>query len=237
MFFYCLVSVGEKRRMTKIAYSDTPKRVRVDSTMYFNAEVSDFRENKRNKFKIEIWAFQEPEVHYIIGTKEIHLYNFILGTHSIDRIRIWQDGLHAATLAIEYAFAYGLYGFGHSNQLKNTQSSIFEAVSHSMFPRLRLSDDDLIDNRFNIRIPKKLQVMTLNSFVLQNEEGSIPKRKKGKDYDEDNFSPRPFRMHQVEFNHGFPVYAKVNMQIHQKGYRIYLCHTNTPENMEYFDQT
>jgi len=221
MFFYCLVFVGDKRRMTKVVFSDTPKRIRIDSTMYFNLEISDFRENRRNNVKFEVWAFQEPEVHYILGSKEIHLYTFILGTHAIEKLQIWADGLHAATLAFEYAYSYGRYGYGHSNQLKNTASSIFEAVSHSMFPRLRLSDDDLIDNRFNIRIPKKLQTMTLNSFVLETDEGGpgpgSHRRATAGDFDEDNFVPRPFRMHQVELSHGFHVYDKVNMQIHQKG--------------------
>jgi hypothetical protein len=89
-------------------------------------------------------------------------------------------------------------------------------------------DTDIIDNRFNIRIPKKLQVMSLNSFVLEAEDGStLPqgkgsnggkrKVKIGDDFDEDNFRPRAFRMHQVEFDHGYPIYAKVNMQIYQKG--------------------
>lgn len=58
MLFYCLVSVGKKRKLTKVALTYTAERVRMDATLFFPIEVSNTRENYRNKLKFEIWAFQ-----------------------------------------------------------------------------------------------------------------------------------------------------------------------------------
>lgn len=124
-----------------------------------------------------------------------------------------------AKVVFEFAFSYGAFGYGHSNQLKNTDCTIFEAVQNSIFPRLATGPKDNTESYFKVYIPAKLHLLSLNSYIFEAPKKDIEKEmedmkkinplKKGR--------PRIFNAHQVEFQNGFPVHCKVNMNIYQKG--------------------
>jgi hypothetical protein len=129
---------------------------------------------------------------------------------------MWSDGFRAAKVIYEFAFSYGAFGYGHSNQLKNTDCTIFEAVSNSLFPRIANEPDESTDSCFNVRLPKKLHLMTINSFVFEKPKQAERMGKKLVE-PEKLAKPRVFTANHVEFQNGVPVYCKVNMNIHQKG--------------------
>ena len=151
-----------------------------------------------------------------ISTKDIHIYQLIREVHGINQTTMWTDGFRAAKIIYEFAFAYGTFGYGHSNQLKNTDCTIFEAVSNSLFPRIANEADEPTESCFNVRLPKKLHLMTMNSFVFEKPKESESIR--GRKVEPDKLAkPRIFTAHQVEFQNGVPIHCKVNMNIHQKG--------------------
>ena len=55
-----------------------------------------------------------------------------------------------------------------------------------MFPRIKLGEDDIVEQKFNTILPSRLKLMTMNSFVLEKiKVPTIPtdlkQLKKGKD--------------------------------------------------------
>lgn len=85
-----------------------------------------------------------------------------------------------------------------------------------MFPRIRLSDDDVVDNKFNIRIPKKVQLIGMSNFLLYTPAQA--QGTKSKHTDDDPLEPKFFCLNHVEFDQGQPIYAKVNIKMPQEGW-------------------
>jgi hypothetical protein len=124
--YYCVLSVGALKRTSKIVHSPTSKRIRVDYTAHFSVEVPEWRESPLNRFKLELWTYQDPEMHYILGSTEIHMYEFIRMQHAIHKSQLWSDGIKVGKVFYEFAFCYGYYGYGHSNHLKNPKNPLME---------------------------------------------------------------------------------------------------------------
>lgn len=177
---------------------------------------------------MHIYAFQDPETHYLIGSQVVHIYEFIRELHGISTIQMLNDlSFKVGTFTFEYAWAYGSFGYGFSNQLRNPQNPVLENISHSMFPRIALSPDDLVDNHVRIRIPKKLRLITLHSLIVHtpgksvDDEGESHKaalqtkksrhKKKQKDYE-----AKTVIFRQVKFSRGRPIHVSLNVDIHQK---------------------
>ncbi|CAG7731013.1 unnamed protein product [Allacma fusca] len=215
LFFYCVITIGKIRRVTKHVQSASPRRVRMDTVTLFSCELSEWRENYRNKMKIEIWTFQDPNNHFVVGSVQLHLYNFIHHIHGIENRYIWGEGVLRGKIIYEYTFSYGTFGFGHSTQFRNTDVPIFEAVSHSMFPRIKLEEGDIGEARFNTVLPSKLKLMSLNSFVLE----------KTGDPGNEEIIPKSITMTQVEFDGGYPIHCKVHIPIYQKELKADFCET------------
>lgn len=65
-------------------------------------------------------------MHYIVGSMELHAYEFIRNQHAVDKFQLWSDGIKVGKIYCEYAFSYGYFGYGHSNYLKNPNNPIME---------------------------------------------------------------------------------------------------------------
>ncbi|ODN00112.1 hypothetical protein Ocin01_06583 [Orchesella cincta] len=249
--FYCLLSIGATKRCTKIVHATQSRQVRIDAHVHLSIEVSEWREAPSNRLRLELWSFQDPEAHFIVGTMETHIYSIIRVQHKIDTVHLWSDGIRVGKLAYEVAFSYGAYGYGHSNQLKNFSQPIMETISHSIFPRIKLdSEADIADRAFKARKPEKLKLFTYHSLILEVDEKNpnIPAffgRTR-----ETNFSrraammdlePKPIVVQQVEFEQGFPVHCKIHMNIWQKimqsdfndMFGEYVCIGHKRERLEY----
>ncbi|CAL8088753.1 unnamed protein product [Orchesella dallaii] len=249
--FYCLLSIGSIKRCTKIIHATQSRQVRIDSHVHLSIEVSEWREAPSNRLRLELWSFQDPEAHFIVGTMETHIYNIIRVQHKIDTTHLWSDGIRVGKLAYEVAFSYGSYGYGHSNQLKNFTIPIMETISHSMFPRIKLDPEvDIADRAFQARKPEKLKLFTYHSLILEVDEKNpnIPaffgrtretfgKQRPGLI----DLEPKPIIVQQVEFEQGFPVHCKLHMNIWQKimqadfndMYGEYVCIGHKRERLEY----
>jgi hypothetical protein len=106
-------------------------------------------------------------------------------------------------MCVEYAFTYGYYGYGHSNQFKNprnpimetgiekcnlsqqlltqfysskVKTNVFVTVSHSMYPRIKLGNREEMDQVYQVRLPDKLKCFTYNSLILEMDQGLIPSK-------------------------------------------------------------
>lgn len=182
--------------------------------------------------KIEFWAFQDPEKHYVIGTSTLHLYNFVHHIHGIESCYIWGDGVLRGKMIYEYAFSYGAFGYGHSTQFRNTDVPILQAVSNSLFPRVQLEEEDIFEEQFNTCLPSRIKLMTSNSFI--QERSADPRRP-------NETVPKSMTLQQVEFEEGYPVHCKTFMPIYQSeieadfsdAYGDYVCLPKRSERMEF----
>lgn len=101
-------------------------------------QIPEWRESPLNRFVVELWSYQDPEMHYIIGMTEIHTYEFIRKQHSVEEFKLWSDGINVGKMYCEYSFSYGYFGYGHSNYLKNPKNPIMETgvyfhVKHKIY--------------------------------------------------------------------------------------------------------
>jgi hypothetical protein len=212
--------------------------------------LSEIRSDEKNDFLMHIYAFQDPEAHYLVGSQVIHLYEFVREIHGISKATIVSDlSFHVGKLSFEFAWAFGAFGYGYSNQLFNPKNPIFESINHSMFPRIAVSPDDLVDNKMNARIPKKLRLVTLHSLLVRqpnHEEGmqekaAIQTKKSKHKRASDDYEAKTVVFRRVKFHRGSPVHVSLNLDIHQKfmeddfnqSYGEYICLRNRKDRLEW----
>lgn len=251
--YYCNISCGQIKRTTKIVHSRFSHQVKIDSGVHLSIEISEWKYAPANRLRVELWSFQDPEAHFIVGTVEMHIYNFIRLQHIIDATNLWSDGIKVGKLAYETAFSYGAFGYGHSNQLMNFSQPLMETISHSMFPRIKLDEmADICDKTFQARKPDNLRLFTYHSFILEMDArnpyaststafNNSPTKSSSARKSNIKLEPMPMHIEQVEFNDGFPVHCKLHMNIAQKRlqadfndmYGEFICLGHKRERLEY----
>ena len=102
----------------------------------------------------------------------MHVYQIVQFGHGIERRTLRAEGVRVGRVTFEYSFAYGIFGYGHSDQLRNTDLTVFELINDSFFLRIRSGEDDKIDNKFWIRTPHEMRTLTPNSFVYEAKADS-----------------------------------------------------------------
>lgn len=218
-----------------------------------NIKVSENRNEESNDFVIHVYAFQNPERHWLIGSHSLHLFNFVRDIHGIKTVRIQDDlNYYVGRVTFEYAWAYGAFGYGYSNQLLNTKNPVYESVCHSMFPRIAPSTDDLIDNQFRVRVPKRLRLVNLHSLLVRvplkkKNNRDIGSKKAGKSAAPEanktdfNKEAKTVVFRRAKFSRGLPVHVALNLDIHQKfmendfnqSYGEYICLRNRRERLQH----
>lgn len=187
--------------------------------------------DERNDFFVHIYAFQDPDHQHLIGSHKLHMYDLVREIHGISKMKIINELSYCVgNLTYEFAWAYGSFGFGFSNQLLNSKTDLFENICHSMFPRIKLSPDDLIDNKINARIPKKLRLVTLHSLLLRKAKkhpsldstkiGAQLRKSLGKEGRKPgtgtDYEAKSLVFRRVKYCRGSPIHVSLNLDIHQK---------------------
>jgi len=195
-------------------------------------QISKWRQSPSNHIRAALWAFQDPEFHFIVGTIDIHLFDCIRKRHAIETQKIWGAGVYVGQMVYEYAFSYGSLGYGYSNQLLNPLSNVDEMVSLSAFPRIRPKKSEIKQDPHYIRIPSELKVFSPKSFIQEIDDE--PKNLEPSNKNVKNFSsgdkkrtttqthhtePKHITANQVEFSDGYAVHCKVHMNIWQKEFQ------------------
>lgn len=245
---FCIYVEYECQGVIKCSYpvsSFTKSKIRIDHYAHFSAEVSETRSDEANDFVIHVYAFQNPEKHWLIGSQLLHMYNFVRDIHGISTINIQDDlSYYVGRVTYEYAWAYGSFGYGYSNQLLNTKNPVCESVCHSMFPRISPSTDDLIDNHFRVRVPKRLRLVNLHSLLVRVPlKGKSKVTKSGEKLNKNDFEKeaKTVIFRRVKFSRGRPIHVALNLDIHQKfmendfnqSYGEYLCMRNRKERLQH----
>ncbi|XP_035710959.1 uncharacterized protein LOC118436617 [Folsomia candida] len=132
----------------------------------------------------------------------------------------------------------------------------FENICHSMFPRIKLSPSDLVDNKVNTRIPKTLRLVTLHSLLLrksrrhpslestkagiQLRKSHLSRNKRPSDgVSGTDYEAKTLVFRRVKFCRGTPIHVSLNLDIHQKfmeddfntAYGEYICLRNRRDRL------
>jgi len=207
------------------------------------------RSDEMNDFLVHVYVFQDPEVHYLVGSQVVHLYEFIRELHGISHLKLVSDlSYYSAKITYEFAWTYGTFGYGYSNQFWNPKNPTFESISHSLFPRVALSPEDLVDNKLNARIPKKLRLITMHSLLIRTPydpgyDQDLAKDKEGIDLSPDLYEAKSLVFRRVKFYRGTPTHVALNLDIHQKfmeadfnqAYGEFICLRNRQDRLTWLN--
>ncbi|ODM99854.1 hypothetical protein Ocin01_06815 [Orchesella cincta] len=246
---FCVYMEYECQGMIKCSYpvlTHHHPKIRIDHYAHFSANVSEVRSDEANDLVVHVYAFQDPEKHWLIGSQLLHLFNFVRDIHGVDTIQIVDDlSYYVGRVTFEFAWAYGSFGYGHSNQLRNTKNPVYHSVCHSMFPRIAPRPEDLIDNKFRVRVPKNLRLINLHSLMvrvpLKKEKRGIELVKSKNKKEDMNKEAKSMIFRRVKYSRGRPVHAALNLDIHQKfmendfnqAYGEFICLRSRRERLEH----
>lgn len=121
-------------------------------------------------------------------------------------------------VTFEFAWCYGAYGYGHSNQLRNTKNPVLDSVCHSLFPRIAPNSSDLIEKKFRVRVPRRLRLINLHSLIVRPSPVEEKKKKVTKKSKKAELikNAEQLLFRRVKFLRGRPNYVALNLNIHQK---------------------
>jgi len=190
--------------------------------------VVNHRKARKNQIFVSIYVFQDPKVHYRIAYRPISVFDAMKDIHGIAIYELWDELFFVkGEISVELAFSYGVFGYGASDQIRNSQYTLPKRISISMFPRCTPTQNEVVDNLFLTRAPKKLRMVTMHNLVVHTASSkkkrgirmNIEPGKSGTKLErnsKDRKEAKPVFFYKVKFHHAKPRHARIRYDINQK---------------------
>eukprot|EP01135_Chromosphaera_perkinsii_P011623 Nk52_evm6s2462 gene=Nk52_evmTU6s2462 len=154
-----------------------------------------------NLIRFEVVGFCSKNIsdHKVIGSVAFHAHDIVKSSPAIDNFDLFDQHEAVGTVDLELAFAYGVFGYGYSDQLKEEGRAPEELLTHSLFPRIMPSPERR-DVTSNLLLP---MTVAHPSFIPFNSKVKIGY---GKDFarmvqklQEDTFYPEEMMRSMTKF--------------------------------------
>jgi len=128
--------------------------VGIDSLKNFQVEVGRQRDDESNMVEFDlVFVSESQEMVQKVGEARCHIFDFVGDMNGTKTIKILSTSSAQATVAeleIDFAFRYGLFGYGYGHQVDQKRIEQKYILARSIFPRVapptsRRDDDGLCD--------------------------------------------------------------------------------------------
>ncbi|XP_038646194.1 microtubule-associated protein futsch-like [Scyliorhinus canicula] len=108
-----------------------------EEVKYFCVQVPRGKNDDRNKISIELLELERlSESQRVLGRTYLHLFDIVQQVSVSDTFELGIKNLHVCNLDMSIDFAYGYFGYGFSNQLKQPENEKQKIQEKSLFLRI-----------------------------------------------------------------------------------------------------
>ncbi|XP_038643486.1 uncharacterized protein LOC119959010 [Scyliorhinus canicula] len=108
-----------------------------EEVKYFCVQVPRGKNDDRNKISIELLGLERlSESQRLLGRTYLHLFDIVQHVSVTDSFELGIKNLHVCNLDMSIDFAYGYFGYGFSNQLKQPENEKQKIQEKSLFLRI-----------------------------------------------------------------------------------------------------
>ncbi|XP_072338392.1 uncharacterized protein [Scyliorhinus torazame] len=146
-----------------------------EEVKYFCVQVPRGMNDDRNKISIELLGLERlSESQRLLGRTYLHLFDIVRQVSVTDTYELGIKNLHVCNLDMSIDFAYGYFGYGFSNQLKQPENEKQKIQEKSLFLRIPPLENrkdqvqlDQLRFEYNERKTEEQRIEFLEQLILR----------------------------------------------------------------------
>eukprot|EP00742_Colponemidia_sp_Colp-10_P011001 GILJ01012161.1.p1 GENE.GILJ01012161.1~~GILJ01012161.1.p1 ORF type:complete len:447 (+),score=33.31 GILJ01012161.1:472-1812(+) len=165
--FNCYVRISNRSLSKRTSIGESSGFVRWSELKHFPVMIVRSRRHPFNMLKVQVIVFSHSNrfVHEELGSVYFNLHDVIKESPCHGTYDLFNQHLSVGDISLEFAFTYGLFGYGYSSQLKDEVVRVEQSLRFSLLPRLQ-PDADRLEQKRKTMLPNH----SYSSIVLPYDQ-------------------------------------------------------------------